>query len=422
MIMNVLIVDDNTTNRKLLSAVLQAEEMNTFEASDGRHALAILESEKVDAVISDILMPNMDGYQLCHRVRKSEKFGGLPFIHYTSTYTSPVDRKLSASVGADRYISKPAPSQLLIETLRELTTEAKTRAQRTAALSDDVVLMREYNVVLVRKLEERNEELEVMQGELLRTNQRLQARTDELARLNEHLEQRVRERTAELEAANRELEAFSYSVSHDLLAPLRSIDGFSRQLAEDCADTIGEAGQRLLQRVRAASRRMGQLIDALLTLSRVTRAELRRETVDLSLLGRIVAAELRQSEPQRQVEFVAAPGLTVAGDPHLLRAALENLLGNAWKFTRNTPGARVELGREARAGGTVYFVRDNGAGFDMAYADQLFSAFKQLNPGPEFAGHGIGLATVQRILARHGGRIWADSKPDQGATFFFAFE
>ncbi|MBN1478363.1 PAS domain S-box protein [Candidatus Sumerlaeota bacterium] len=243
---------------------------------------------------------------------------------------------------------------------------------------------------------------------------------EELAQHRERLEELVRERTAELEATNRELESFSYSVSHDLRAPLRSIDGFSQVLLEDHAEELSADARDSLSRVRAASQRMGMLIDDLLKLSRVTRFEMHRQEVDISALASAIAAELRQSEPDRQGEFVIAGGITAHGDPVLLRLALENLLGNAWKFTAKCPRAHIELGElDTAEEERHFFVRDNGAGFDMAYVDKLFGAFQRLHRSEDFPGTGIGLATVQRIIHRHGGRVWAESAVDEGATFHF---
>ena len=242
---------------------------------------------------------------------------------------------------------------------------------------------------------------------------------EEIRKLNEELERRVVERTEQLEAANKELEAFSYSVSHDLRAPLRAVDGFSLVLLEDYNHRLDAEGQGHLRRVRAATRHMAQLIDDMLELSRVTRAEMRREKVQLDALARAIAANLQRAQPERQVELVVADGLDAQGDPRLLRVALENLLGNAWKFTGQLPQARVEFGMAEQNGQVTYFVRDNGAGFDMAYADKLFGAFQRLHSTAEFPGTGIGLATVQRVVHRHGGRVWAEGAVGRGATFYF---
>ncbi len=233
------------------------------------------------------------------------------------------------------------------------------------------------------------------------------------------LEDLVAERTAELVAVNEELEAFAYSVSHDLRAPLRSIDGFSQVLLEDHEDQLDEIGQDLLRRVRVAGQRMGQLIDDLLRLSRLTRRELQSQVVDLSALARATAASLRDTDPQHRIELVVAPGIIANGDQQLLQIVLENLLSNAWKFTANHLRARIEFGVTEHSGERAYFVRDDGAGFDMAYADKLFGAFQRLHGVKEFEGSGIGLATVRRIVHRHGGRVWAEGAVEQGATFYF---
>jgi signal transduction histidine kinase len=243
----------------------------------------------------------------------------------------------------------------------------------------------------------------------------LEAANRQLENTNRDLEETNRE----LEGANRELEAFSYSVSHDLRAPLRSIEGFSQILLEDHAQGLDEEARGYLGRVRAASRRLALLIDDLLDLSRVTRSSLTRQTVDLSALAREIAAEIEKSQPERRVEFVIADGLVVRGDHRLLRVALENLLGNASKFTQREPEAKIEFDAVARDGGVVYYVRDNGVGFEEAYADKLFGAFQRLHGDEDFEGTGIGLATVQRIVQRHGGRVWAEGRVGEGATFFF---
>lgn len=245
---------------------------------------------------------------------------------------------------------------------------------------------------------------------------------EKIKQFNFELEQRVRERTAALEAANKELEAFAYSVSHDLRSPLRGIDGWSQVLLEDYGDKLDEQARHYLGRVRAETQRMGQLIDDLLVLSRISRAELKISRVDFSAMAEGIAARLGEEDPGRQFEWLIQPGLTAQGDPALLEIALTNLLGNAVKFTRTRLRARIEVGQIQQDGAAVYFVRDNGVGFDMAYAKKLFGAFQRLHRMDEFPGTGIGLATVQRIVQRHGGKIWAEAAVDQGAAFFFTLE
>ena len=233
------------------------------------------------------------------------------------------------------------------------------------------------------------------------------------------LEARVRDRTAQLEAANKELETFSYSVSHDLRAPLRSIDGFSLALEEDLEATLDDDSRANLTRIRRAVGRMNGLIDDMLSLARVSRGEMSDVPVDLSEMSVAVIDELRAQAPSRKVDARIAENLVVRGDPSLLRAVLDNLLGNAFKFTSRKDHAVIEVGRTEREGEAVYFVRDNGAGFDMAFAKRLFGPFQRLHTDAEFPGTGIGLATVQRIVHRHGGRIWGESKPGEGTTFSF---
>jgi signal transduction histidine kinase len=258
---------------------------------------------------------------------------------------------------------------------------------------------------------------------VLRDRHTLADRASEIAVLNTDLERRVDLRTRELEASNKELEAFSYSVSHDLRAPLRTIDGFSLALQEDFADKLNSDGQDYINRVRSGVQRMGSLIDALLQLSRVSRAEILHEDVDLSQLATLVFQELKAIEPGRPVTFTAQPGLHANGDSRLLRNVFENLIGNALKFTSKIDDPRIEFGgrpgKGELAGKIVYFIQDNGAGFDMQYVDRLFTAFQRLHGDRDFKGSGIGLATVSRIIRRHHGIIGATSEPGKGANFYF---
>lgn len=274
-------------------------------------------------------------------------------------------------------------------------------ANLTVALVRDAMGFPKYFISVVEDITQRKQAEEV-----IRT-------------LNAELEERVRERTAQLSAVNKELEAFSYSVSHDLRAPLRAIDGFSQALLEDYPECLDHTGTHYLHRIRAASQRMGLLIDDLLQLSRVTRHVLSRMPVQLSTLVDQILAELRASHPTRQVTCTVTPGVVAVADPNLIRIVLFNLLENAWKYTSKHAQARIEFGLLPATDLPVYFVRDDGAGFDMAYADKLFGAFQRLHRAKEFEGTGIGLATVERIVHRHGGRIWAEGEVERGATFYF---
>ena len=276
-------------------------------------------------------------------------------------------------------------------------------------------------IVLIFRYFARERTLRMVTEEANRQLAAASARTEgdaaEIRLLNATLEERVRQRTAELESTNRELEAFSYSVSHDLRAPLRTIDGFSLALEEDYASVVDGAGRDYIRRVRTGVQRMGQLIDALLQLSRITRAEITRTSVDVTRVVRAVAAELMEQNEGSPVEFRIEDGMQADADAKLLQVAFENLMGNAVKFSSKVTRPVVEVGWDAAQ--SAWFVRDNGAGFDMYYADKLFNAFNRLHGDKDFKGSGIGLATVARVVHRHHGRIWARSEVDHGATFWF---
>jgi signal transduction histidine kinase len=245
---------------------------------------------------------------------------------------------------------------------------------------------------------------------------------EEIRKLNAELEQRVRERTAQLEASNKELESFAYSISHDLRTPLRGIDGWSHALLEDYHGKLDEQGRQYLDRVRSETQRMGHLIEDMLQLSRVTRTEMVKGSVNLSALAQASAKRLYAIEQLRKVDFVIQEGVNVEGDARLLETVLTNLLSNALKFTGKRTDARIEFGQIELQGQRVFFVRDNGAGFDMAHSKKLFGAFQRMHKASEFPGTGIGLAIVQRIIRRHGGRVWAEAGVNHGATFYFTLE
>ena len=296
-------------------------------------------------------------------------------------------------------------------------------------LSEERERMGDGQRALVNILEDSYEEqarLRDTQAAVLNILEDLQGEQEEIRRLNSQLEGRVRERTedllqrtAELKAANQELEAFAYSLAHDLRTPIRAISAFGAVLARNQGDQLGDQGRQTLERIRRASARMGELIDAMLLLSRLTRRELSFTSVDLSAAAREVSEELRAVDPARRVEFVIEDGLETLGDPRLVRVLIRNLLGNAWKFTSPREHARIEV---TRAGAGVFAVRDNGVGFNMDFAGLLFKPFARLHSEDEFPGIGVGLTTAERIVRRHGGAVWGESRPGEGATFYFKLE
>jgi signal transduction histidine kinase len=376
---NILLVDDQPANLIALEAMLQGLGQNLVKASSGREALKWLLTHEFAVVLLDVKMPEMDGFETATLIRERDKSRHTPIIFLTAADKSQTQAVRGYAVGAVDYLVKP----VVPEFVRSKVAVFVELAKKTA---------------LLRR-----------QTELLQTSEQ-EAR--ELAETRAEL-------VRDLEHKNRELESFSYAVSHDLRAPLRRIESFSRAVQESQLDRLDDTGRRYLDRVREASQQMSQLIDDVLYLARVTRAEMREQEVDLSGLVTLLFERIREAEPDRQVEVKVRPGVTVVADGQLLRIAVENLLENAWKFTGKAAGARIEFGQTNVAGEPTYFIRDNGAGFDMAYADRLFGPFQRLHLASEFPGTGIGLATVQRIIHRHGGRVWAEAMLGQGATFHF---
>lgn len=380
----VLAVDDSATYLEGLSATLRGEGYDVVLARSGPQAIEMLAAQSFDCVLLDLVMPGLDGRATCRLIKASPELRDIPLIMLAALE----DREAivdSLSAGADDFITKSSELGVL---------KARVRAQLRRKQFED---------------ERRTVHEHLMRREILAAEEQAARR---LAETKATL-------VDELERKNKELEAFSYSVSHDLRAPLRSIAGFSQQVLEDYTDKIDEKGRSHLRRVCAAAQRMGELIDDLLELSRVSRAELRRDRANVSEIARQLGSDLQRREPERKVLFAVRDGLVASADSRLVRVLFENLLGNAWKFTSKVPEARIEIGSEERDEGTVYFVRDNGAGFDMAYAQKLFSPFQRLHSEADFPGTGIGLATVARIADRHGGRVWAEGVVGQGATVFF---
>jgi PAS domain S-box-containing protein len=560
-----LIVDDIKENLYLLESLLKAYGYKTISANNGAEALGLALKEPPDIIISDILMPVMDGYTLCREWKKEEALKNIPFVFYTATYTHPKDEEFAMNLGAEKFIIKPQEPEDFIAIIEQVLSDFKTDtlAMREASESSEISMLKEYNETLIRKMEDRmlkSEEAEkkirlyaaqlekeieqrkqigqaLKESEILfrsvvenaaegfsiadetgrviiwnnameritgllsdevigkkvwdvqvmlipedqRTSNEkdrirkvitafletgkvhfagklmerfyqhpdgtevfvaghiIPIKTDkgfilvstvnditerkrneeEIRKMNEELEHKVLQRTAQLEATNRELESFSYSVSHDLRAPLRSIVGFGQALLDDQFSLLDDQGKDYLKRIMSSSNKMTHLIGAMLNLARVNQAPMNLSKVDLSQLAFSILEEIREHNQDRAVEIKIEPNLVAKADSTLIKSVLQNLFENAWKFTSNQLVTHIEFGAAIVAGEKVYFVRDNGVGFDMEYAGKLFAPFQRLHQENEFPGTGIGLATVQRIVHRHNGRVWAVSEVNNGSTFYF---
>lgn len=394
----ILAVDDSPTYLHALADQLRGEGYDVAQATSGEEAIDLLAVQRVDCILLDRMMPGLSGAETCERIKAAPVVRDIPLIMLTSLEGR--EAMLDGfSAGADDFISKSSGLDVL---------KARVQAQIRRKQFED-----EHRSVREQLLRSEHEAAEARTArELAETRaalvEQLECSNEELAAANR-----------ELAAANRELEAFNYSVSHDLRAKLRSIDAFTRALEEDAGGRLDDSHRDHLRRVLVASTEMSDLIEALLQLSQIGRARLARSDVDLSAIAATVIDELRRHDPGRDVEFIVDPGLRANADAKLMRILLDNVLGNAWKYTSRREHGRVELGVIAKLGEPVLFVRDNGAGFDSAHVARLFAPFERLHSEAEFKGAGIGLATVHRIIERHGGRIWAESSIGAGATFYF---
>jgi len=383
----ILLVDDRPENLASLEGILDDLDLETVRALSGNEALRLSLKHDFALVLMDVQMPGMDGFETAELMRSNPKTRHLPIIFVTAGMKELQYEFKGYDAGAVDYMTKPIEPVIL---------RSKVMVFR------DLYLQR-------RELEAHRQHLQTL----------VDQRTSQLVRAARELEQRVIERTVELQQVNRQLESFAYSVSHDLRAPLRHIDAFSQILMSDYADRLDEEAREVLQRIVAGCGHMEQLIDAILSLSRTARQPLNKITVDLEGLAREAYGELVTPEEQQQIDFVTTPMPPCLADPILLRQALANLIGNAVKYSRKQEAPRIEVGSYLRDGTTVYFVRDNGIGFDMQYADKLFGVFQRLHSLKEFEGNGVGLAITQNIVQRHGGKIWAEAEVGKGATFFF---
>jgi two-component system, NtrC family, sensor kinase len=383
----ILTVDDSITFLHEISSQLHQEGYDVVPAHSGKEALELLEAQPVDCILMDLRMPGMSGEETCRLIKQNPQLKHIPLVLLTSV-EQPDAMVEGINAGADDYVSKSTEFDVL---------KARVRAQLRRKQFED-----EYRRIREQLLQK---EIEATQAKAAREVSEARARLVD-----------------ELERKNRDLEAFTYSVSHDLRAPLRAISGFSQSVLQCCGEQLPESARDDLGRVQAAVVRMRQLIEALLELSHSGLAELNRQSTDLSILARAVGEELARGEPDRRVNLQVEEALTGNTDPALARVILANLIGNAWKFTRKVASPEIRIGALERGTDMVFFVRDNGAGFDTTRAKELFKPFHRLHAARDFPGAGIGLATARRIVERHGGEIWADSAAGSGATFYFTLE
>ena len=427
--MKVLIADDNATNRKLLRVVLEAEGADVCEACDGIEALAILRIVNVDVVISDVMMPNQDGYELCHSLRIAEKRHAMPFIFYTNTYTSASSEKFAYESGADSFIKKPATAEFIVAAVKKIV-ESRLRGEpggTTENYPGKLKLADQDSTRLFGRMEQQKHEHEEANERLLKINHALLARNkalehanSELLRMNEGLEARIGARTQDLEDSSRELEALSADVSQDLLRPLTAIRTGCGVLQEDLLAQLSPESLGILTQIDRSAERISRIASSLLSLSQVSLRELTRETIDLTACAAEIVRELNQETP-RKVDCRIAPALMANGDRELVRILMRNLLGNAWTYTGRKDTPVIEVGVLSTSGesGPTFFIRDNGVGFETNEAPMLLQPFHRLKRTEDHPGTGVGLTTALHIVRRHGGRLWADGRLNEGAVFYF---
>jgi len=409
---HILVVEDSIIQAELLRRLLVAQGYRVTLAKDGAEGLAAARKEPPRVIISDITMPVMDGFEMCHAIREDAELRDIPVILLTMlTDTRDVIHGLNA--GADYYVTKPFNEQYLLSRIDTALKDTPKHGDET--LEMELNIEGEKYPVKAGRQQIMNLFISIYENAALK-NRELMSAQDQLKILNESLE----EKTRALEEANKDLEGFAYSVSHDLRTPLRAIDGFSHQVLKRYEDKLDDEGKRYLNLVRDNTQKMSQLIDDILAFSRMGRLGMSMAEVNMEGLAREVFEELMRVANGRDLTMEIKPLPHAHGDHAILRQVWVNLLGNAIKFTRRNPAAAIQVGSYAEGKENIYFVKDNGAGFDMQYAEKLFGVFQRLHSVEEFEGTGIGLAIVKRIITRHGGRVWAEGKVNQGATVYFA--
>jgi signal transduction histidine kinase len=412
----ILIVDDNAQNIYLLESLLKGLGYEVLSANNGKEALETAEKNPPDLIISDILMPVMDGFELCRQWRENDQFINIPFIFYTATYTEPKDEQYALGLGADRFVVKPQKPEVLGTLVADVLEEFKHKKNvlHEKSPEEEKERLHQYSEILFHKLEKKVSQLE--------TEVEIRKRAEnEVRKLNENLEERVRARTIQLETVNRELESFAYSVSHDLRAPLRHITGFINLIKEQIHDKLDDECLKYMEFIESSVVQMRNLIDDILSFSRMGHQEIVKTSVNLDDLVREVISEISADTGTRPIEWQVMNLPIINCDRSMLRIALSNLISNAVKYTRTRQQAKIEISIHMdNDNEAVIKVQDNGVGFDMKDGDKLFNVFQRLHNLEDFEGTGIGLSNVKRIIERHGGKVWADGAPDKGASFYFS--
>jgi two-component system, sensor histidine kinase and response regulator len=405
-VVKILIVEDSPTQAEQLKYLLEQHSYTVTVANSGEQALDHLNKHTPTLVISDIVMPGMSGYDLCQKIKSDDKTRGIPVILLTSL-TNSEDVLEGVACGADNFITKPYSEIYLLSAINQIYANRKFRRIERNLVSIEILFAGKTRSITADQQQILSLLLSTYDAAVNRNKELILAQ-EELTKMNERLED-----------ANKELESFSYSVSHDLRAPLRAIDSFSKELLEKYYSRMDDPAQKYLNLIRKNTQDMNILIDDLLSFSRIGKQEIRSSQIDMERLTQEIFVQIKLQYPDRVIDFKINSPPSISGDINLMKIVLTNLFSNAVKFTGQKSGAVIEFGGKQEDAECSYYVKDNGAGFDMKYAHKLFGVFQRLHSKEEFDGTGVGLALVQRIILRHGGRVWAEGVVGEGATFYF---